>query len=340
MKTHAYAITCAGIASLALALAACLAASPALAQDQQQAPLDQPANGQQQPPSDTAPPPPADAPPSQNDVVPPPPAQMPPPANRPVAPATLTLPAGTVIPVRVMQQISSDRNQVGDRFSASLDQPLIASGWVVARRGQIVTGRVVVADKGAHGGTSKLGVQVIELTLVDGQIVPVDTQFTQSSAPRGRDTSRDVSTVATTTVLGTVIGAIAGGGTGAAIGAGLGATTGTAVILSTKGAPTIISSEQLLTFRLQTPLAISTEQGQVAFQPVRQSDYSRDQDVYAQPRLNRRPYPGPGYLTPYPYAYPYPYWFDGGYYPFVPYVGFYGYYGGFYGPRFYRGFRR
>lgn len=244
-----------------------------------------------------------------------------------------------------MQQISSDRSQVGDRFSASLEQPLIANGWVVARRGQIVTGRVVVADKGAHGGASKLGVQVIELTLVDGQIVPVDTQFTQASAPRGRDTSRNVSTVATTTVLGTVIGAIAGGGTGAAIGAGLGATTGGAIVLSTKGAPTTINSEQLLTFRLQAPVSVNTEQSQVAFQPVRQSDYSRpDQDAYAQPNLSRRPppYSGPAYYTP--YGYPYPYWFDGGYYPFVPYVGFYGYYGGFYGPRFYgggfRGFRR
>lgn len=334
-----------GTGFVSLALAACLIA-PALAQDQQQAPPDQPAADQQQPPPGDAAPPPAEAPPPQGDVGPPPSSQAAPPVNQPVAPATLTLPAGTVISVRVMQQLSSDRNQVGDRFSASLEQPLIANGWVVARRGQIATGRVVVADKGAHGGPSKLGVQIIELTLVDGQILPVDTQFTQSSAPRGRDTSRDVSTVATTTVIGTMIGAIAGGGTGAAIGAGLGATTGTAVVLSTKGAPTRISSEQLLTFRLQTPLAIATEEGQVAFQPVRQSDYSRpDQDAYAQPQLSRRPpppYGGPAYYTP--YGYPYPYWYGWGYYPFVPYVGFYGYYGGFYGPGFYgggfRGFRR
>lgn len=308
---------------VSIALASCLSGAPALAQDQQPAPPpDQPPTAAEQPPSD------AGLPPATQGV--------PPAANQPAVPPALTLPEGSVIPVRVIGQLSSDKNQVGDRFSASLDQPLIANGWVVARRGQIVTGRVVVAQKASHGGNSQLGVQLIELTLVDGQILPVNTQLAQSSASRPGLSGRDVSTVATTTGIGAVIGAVAGGGTGAAIGAGLGATAGAATVLSTRGNPTIIYPEQLLTFRLQAPLAISTENSQVAFQPVKQSDYSRgDQDVYARPRLGRGPsyYAGPGYYAPYPYGY------DWVYYPFVPYVGFYGYYGGFYGPRFYGGFR-
>jgi len=43
-----------------------------------------------------------------------------------------------------------DKNQSGDRFSASLEQPLVANGWVVAVRGQIVTGRVALAKKAAE----------------------------------------------------------------------------------------------------------------------------------------------------------------------------------------------
>jgi hypothetical protein len=329
----------AGITSFVLA--ACLSGIPAGAQSEQQ-------GGQQNDPSIGAQQAPNDQYPNGQDPnaqAPAPDAQQPaaqdaPPANQPPVPSTLTLPAGTVLSVRTTGQLSSERNQVGDQFSATLEQPLIANGWVVGRRGQIVTGRVVVADKGSHSKPSQLGVQIIEVTLVDGQVLPVNTQLTRSSGGRSGPPGRDVATVGTTTALGAIIGAVAGGGTGAAIGAGVGATAGGAVVLSTRGNPTILYAETPLTFRLDAPLQISTEQSQVAFQPVKQSDYSRaggDQDLYARPRPNRGagpygPYGGPAYYAPYPYY--------GGYYPFVPYVGFYGYYGGFYGPRFYGGFRR
>src|SRR3984893_8093681 len=56
-------------------------------------------------------------------------------------PSDLTLSAGTLIPVRVNQWLSSDRNHPGDTFSGVLEQPLIVQGWVVARRGQSVIWR-------------------------------------------------------------------------------------------------------------------------------------------------------------------------------------------------------
>ena len=65
----------------------------------------------------------------------------------PSVPATLTLKAGTVITVRVSQFLSSDRNVPGDSFGAELREPLVVDGWVVARRGQTVLGRVAVAQK-------------------------------------------------------------------------------------------------------------------------------------------------------------------------------------------------
>ena len=67
-------------------------------------------------------------------------------------PRTLTLPAGTVISVRSAQWLSSDRSRVGDQFNAVLDQPVIVEGWVVARRGQTVMGRVAISEKAGHGG--------------------------------------------------------------------------------------------------------------------------------------------------------------------------------------------
>jgi len=66
------------------------------------------------------------------------------PSEQPV-PSTLTLPVGTLITVRTTQLVSSDRNRPGDAFTTMLEQPVVARGWVLARRGQVVVGRVAVA---------------------------------------------------------------------------------------------------------------------------------------------------------------------------------------------------
>jgi len=238
--------------------------------------------------------------------------------NQPTLPQTLTLPKGTIVRVRIDEWISSDRNSVGDSFSAVLDQPIVVNGWVVARRGQAQTGRVSVIKKGGHGNPSQLGVDLPDLTLVDGQQMPLQTELYQTSG--GSSQGRNVATVGTTTGLGAVIGAIAGGGTGAAIGAGVGATAGIIGVMSTQGRPTAIPPETVLSFRLQVPVTISTANSQFAFQPVTQSDLDSGQPR-GRPRMVR-PGPPPPYY-PYPYAYGYPYAF----YP-APFFSF-GYYGGF-----------
>ena len=249
-----------------------------------------------------------------------PPAQGQP--NQAALPQTLTLAAGTVIRVRIDDWISSDRNVIGDSFSAVLDQPIVVDGWVVARRGQAETGRVSLVKKGHGGGASQLGVDLPELTLVDGQQVPLQTQLFQTSG--GTSHGQDAAIVGSTTGLGAVIGAIAGGGTGAAIGAGVGATAGIIGVMSTPGRPTVIPPETVLSFRLQAPVTITTANSQQAFQPVTQSDYdsrsSQNRPRMARPGPPPSPYYPYPYAYPYAYAYPYPY----AYYP-APFFGF-GYY--------------
>jgi len=276
-------------------LAFCAASLPASARQNQNAPPDEPSASQPEPaqPQDQQ---------QDGDTAAAAPAQQEPPAHpaQPL-PATLTLPAGTLIPVRINQWLSSDRNHAGDTFSAVLEQPLVVHGWVVARRGQTVIGRVDVAQKASDGnGVSKLGLEITELSLVDGEQVPVSTQMQEAAPSRAYpgSTERDVATVGTTTVLGTIVGATVGGRTGAAIGAGLGATAGLAAVLYTRGRPTSLAPETLLSFRLAAPLEISTERGAVAFQPVTQGDY-KDQDAYANGPRPRGP--GPGNPPPYYY---------------------------------------
>jgi hypothetical protein len=239
-----------------------------------------------------------------------------PPEYQPL-PSRLTLPAGTLVTVRVSQMLSSDQNVIGDTFTAELQQPLVVDGWVVARRGQTILGRVAVAQRaGRIKGTSQLGVELTNLVLVDGQQVPAKTQLQQASG--GTTVGRDAQGIGTTTGLGAVIGAAAGGGKGSAIGAGAGAAAGIAGVLLTRGRPTIIPPESVLTFQLQSPISFSTERSRPAFRPVTQADYDNGNT------LRRRP--------PQRYAaggpYPPPYWAYnpwGYYYPGSVYFGYYGY---------------
>jgi hypothetical protein len=162
-------------------------------------------------------------------------------------------------------------------------------------------------------GSSELGVELRELTLVDGQQVPLTTQLVQNSSRTS--TASNAGTVAATTGVGTLIGAAAGGGTGAGIGAASGAAAGIIGILVTPGKPTVIPSEAQLTFRQRVPIVISTQRSQVAFRPVTQQDYDGAAGNLSV-RSEQHPR-GPYYPDP-------PYWYGGWGYPAPIFIGVHG----------------
>jgi hypothetical protein len=253
----------------------------------------------------------------------------------PALPAQLTLKPGTYVTVRINQPLSSDRNHAGDGFSATLVRPIVVDGVVVADRGQTLGGHVTEAKKaGRVEGTSKLGIQLTDLPVVDGQQVPVQTQFITRNGPTS--VGRDATAIGVTTGVGAAIGAGVGGAGGAAVGAGAGFLVSTVGVLFTRGHPTILYPETVMTFRVEQPVTISTEHSAQAFRYVDPRDYQttgapRMQTAYG-PGYGVPPVAayGPGYYAPYGYGYgygyPYPYWGPG--------IGVY-----FGGPRFYGGFR-
>ena len=228
----------------------------------------------------------------------------------PPPPAQLTIAPGTFLTIRLNQVLSSDRNHKGDAFSATLAKPVIVNGIVVADRGQTILGAITEAKKaGLLHGSSSLGLQVTDLTLADGQQAPVQTSLASRSGPGIG--GRSAAVIGGTTAVGAGVGAVAAGGTGAAIGAGAGLAAGTLGALLTPGYPTVVYPEQLLTFRVENPIVVSTEQAPQAFRPVTPLDYQQPGDA---PRLQTRPMRpyGPGYAYgPYPY-YGYPYYYGPG----------------------------
>ncbi len=221
-------------------------------------------------------------------------------------PSQLTIKAGTYVTVRLNEILSSERSLTGDAFTAVLAKPIVVDGIVVAQRGQDVTGRVTEAKKsGRLGGNSRLGIQLVDLPVVAGQQLPIQSELITRNGTRS--TGRDAGAVAATPGVGAAIGAGVNGGVGAGVGAGACLAAGLAGVLLTRGNPTVIHPETLLTFRLNQDVTVSTERGSQAFRYVEPGDY--DQPDSAGPV--RRPPPRPAYVYGpafgYPY-YPYPYW--------------------------------
>ena len=179
----------------------------------------------------------------------------------PSSPNRITVPMGTRLVVRTIDAIDSSKNRVGDKFQASLEQPLYVDETLVAPRGADVYGRLEEAKEAGHiQGKSQLKLSLTGI-VINGQTVPLSTgDYEVSGKSRGANTAKKVGGGA---AVGAVIGAIAGGGKGAAIGAGVGAGAGTAVQVMTKGEEVHVPSETLLEFALDQPLTVSVSQTQL-----------------------------------------------------------------------------
>lgn len=173
-------------------------------------------------------------------------------------PAYVTIPAGTRITVRTIDAIDSTQNQVGDRFQASLEEPLRVDGIEIVSRDSGVYGRLAESkESGTFTGRSQLRLELTAF-VVNGRTVPIVTgEYKLTGKSRGASTARRTVGGA---AVGSIIGALAGGGEGAAIGAGVGAGAGAGSETITKGDQVKVPSETLIEFTLQQDVSIPTRQ--------------------------------------------------------------------------------
>jgi hypothetical protein len=161
------------------------------------------------------------------------------------------IPAGTVVTVRMIDSIDSNQTDVGRRYAASLDEPLVVDGRTVAPRGADATVEVVRVDQsGTIQGREEIALALTEI-VANGRRLTPQTQHAEVAA---KSRSRESATViGGTAVVGAIIGAIAGGGKGAAIGAASGAGAGAAV-QAIRGQRIQVPSESRLDFTLAQPM--------------------------------------------------------------------------------------
>jgi hypothetical protein len=168
----------------------------------------------------------------------------------------VTLNAGTIIPVRLIDGLSSERNSPGDVFTATLDRELVAGDFVIAERGARAEGRVASSDRGSKAsGGAALAVELTRIHTSDGQTVEVATESFQKQGPRTE--GQTAIKVGAGAVIGAAIGGIAAGGKGAAIGAGAGGGAGAGAVALSAGQAVTLPSETRITFRVRTPVTIT-----------------------------------------------------------------------------------
>ena len=166
----------------------------------------------------------------------------------------VTIPERTAIHVTLDQSLATGQNKPGDRFDATVSEPVVVDNKVVIPQGAHAEGMVVEArESGRFVGRARLQL-VLQTVSVDGQTYDVRT----ISHPRvGRDHKKhNLEWIGGGAVGGAMIGALAGGGTGALIGGPLGAAGGTTVALLTGKKDIKLRAETPVRFELAEPLTI------------------------------------------------------------------------------------
>jgi len=175
-------------------------------------------------------------------------------ATVPPQPAPIVLPAGTSVSIRLLEALDTQRNRTGDRFTASLDEPLVAGDRVIVAKGTRFDGHITLAqESGRFKGRAQMAL-TLDSFESQGRTYPL--QSTNSARFSAGHKKHNWLWMGGGTGGGAAIGAIAGGGTGALIGAGAGTVAGVTGAAITGKRQVRLPVETRVTFTLRSPINV------------------------------------------------------------------------------------
>lgn len=168
----------------------------------------------------------------------------------------VTIPAGTVLRLRVNRGFGSDISRVEDPVSATLAHAVVIGGRTILPAGSTASGYVSEATRpGKVKGRGRVGVRFTRITpLSDTEQYRMQTRSWVAVAPATK--KKDALTIGIPAAGGAVIGALVDGKKGAGIGAAAGGGAGTAVVLTTRGKDVRVGRGAILSVRLESPLTV------------------------------------------------------------------------------------
>jgi hypothetical protein len=180
---------------------------------------------------------------------------------------------GTTLRASLETTLSTKTARPGDRFTATLREPIYIDGREVIPYGSRIEGRVSEVQRpGRIHGVGMLNIAYERIVLPNGDDEPLiaSTRGTESQGKTKVDREgtiegpssrkQDVEETAAAGGIGAGIGAIAGGGKGTAIGGGAGAIIGLADSMRRRGKDLELPAGTTLLIQLDRPLTVRSEE--------------------------------------------------------------------------------
>ncbi|MEG9435894.1 hypothetical protein JAO29_06915 [Edaphobacter sp. HDX4] len=174
---------------------------------------------------------------------------------------------GTLLRVKMRDQISTATSEPGTTFTAEIMAPITNHDRVIIPIGSILEGRVTSVHAGRRiSGAASLHLEPESVTLPDGTKYVIHAQLIDTTLNnfnvdregtlKRRDRVKETLAVsALATGSGAAAGALIGGGVGAVVGAGIGAGASTVMWLKQERQATLQEGSRLV-FSLTTPLIL------------------------------------------------------------------------------------
>src|SRR5882724_34408 len=105
----------------------------------------------------------------------------------------VTVPVGTVVPLRMDTALSSTSSRVGDRFTATVSRPVLLDNRAVLPEGTKVEGHVTGISPGERGrAPGVIAVAFDRIALPNGNAIPIDATLTTLSEEGRRRIEQDI----------------------------------------------------------------------------------------------------------------------------------------------------
>jgi len=186
-----------------------------------------------------------------------------------------TLPAGTVIRVKMDNGITSRSASVNDTFTTTVSVPVFIRNVEVIPAGTVIEGRVVkVGHAKRGGGAGFIGVAFEALKLPGGAFRKIagelgideendpadpDAQAVDSSSGNDNAATENVGFIAGGAGAGALVGGLTKGGSGAAIGGAIGAGAGALASYLRKGEEAVIKTNAQLAVVLKQSVTLPAQ---------------------------------------------------------------------------------
>jgi len=185
---------------------------------------------------------------------------------------SVTVPLGTEVRIKLLDTLSTQRNEDGDTFRAEVMKNVVAGKTVAIPAGTRLNGRISSARRaGRIKGQAEMNLLFEELQFTDETLVPIYAivvSVQRRGEKRVKDEegtlraegtkAQDAKNVGISSAIGALIGVFSGGKKGARTGATVGAVGSLAGILSTRGRDLWLYAETELTIRLEREASILT----------------------------------------------------------------------------------